>query len=173
MSRRAATVRRNPRRSTRSKTARPVEVFYHDANTVYNAPIDVVWEFMLNGGDIHGEAHSGTLRNFDGKDLSPNCFEATYEALRGGKWYKCSGRYTAYPPVCKIAELLKGPYAGSIILFQYWPEGKGTRVDVWAHLQSNSLSAKELRMHWVDLLANAYREDIAVFPKFLEQRRKG
>lgn len=172
MSRKAGSGRGNPPRPTRSKTARPVQVFFHDADTVYNAPIEVLWEFMVNGGEIHGKAHHATLRNFEAEELSPTCFEATYETLRGGKWRKSRSRHTDYPPVCKIAEHLEGDYAGSIILFQYWPAGKRTRVDVWARLRSDVLSARELRAQWRETLANAFEEDVAVLPEFLKQRGK-
>ena len=172
MSRKAATGRGSSPRSARSKTARPPEVFFHDADTVYDAPIEVLWEFILNGGEIHGGAHHATLRHFEGKDLSPTCFEATYEILRGGEWRKSKSRTTLYPPICKVSEQLEGDYAGSVLLWQYWPTGKRTRVEVWARLRSDVLSAKELRAHWRESLANAFEEDVAVLPKFLKQRGK-
>ncbi len=171
MSRKAANGKGNSTRAGRSRTEQPVEVFFHDADTVYDAPIEVLWEFM-HDGDIHGGAHHATLRNFVGKDLSPTCFEATYEVLRGGEWRKSRSRHTEYAPLCKIAEHLEGDYAGSIMLFQYWPAGKRTRVDVWARLRSDVLSARELRAHWRESFANAFEEDVAVLPKFLKQRGK-
>ncbi len=149
-----------------------MEVFFHDAGTVYDAPIEVLWEFILDGGEIHGGAHHATLRNFEGKDLSPTCFEASYEVLRGGEWRKSRSRTTLYPPVGKVAEQLEGDYAGSVLLWQYWPIGKRTRVDVWAHLRSDVLSARELRAQWRESLTNAYEEDVAVLPKFVKQRGK-
>ncbi len=169
MSRKARSERGNPPPSTRSKHAQHVEVFFHDANTVYDAPIEVLWEFM-HDGEIHAGAHHATLRNFEGKDLSPTCFEATYEVFRGGEWRTSRSRHTEYPPVCKVAEHLEGDYAGSIMLFQYWPVGKRTRVDVWARLRSDVLSAKELKSHWRESFANAFKEDVAVLPKFLKHR---
>ncbi len=172
MTPKAATGRGNPPRSGRSKSARPVEVFLHDANAVYDAPLDVLWEFMHDEA-IHGSAHGPTLRNFEGKELSPTCFEATYEVRRGRKWIWSKSRHTEYPPLCKVGEHLEGDYAGSVILIQYWPVGKRTRVDVWAHLRSEVLSAKELKAHWVESFSNAYKEDVAVLPKFLKQRGKG
>ncbi len=149
-----------------------MEVFFHDAKTVYDAPIDLLWEFM-NDGEIHGGAHHPTLRHFEGKDLSPTCFEAKFEAMRGGKWRKMRSRTTLYPPVCKVAEHLEGDYAGSIMLYHYWPVGKRTRVEIWARLRSNVLSARELRAHYRETWAHAYKEDIVVLPRFLRQRAKG
>lgn len=172
MPRKAANRRGRSPRSNRSKTARPVEVFFHDADTLYDAPIDVLWQFMVNGGELHKKAHHATLRNFEATELSPTCFEATYETLRGGKWRRSRSRHTEYPPVCKISEHLEGDYAGSILLFQYWPIGKRTRVEIWARLRSDVLSPGELRAEWRESLASAFKEDIAVLPEFLEQRRK-
>ena len=170
MSPKAGSRRGSPPRSTRSKIARPVEVYFHDADTVYDAPVEALWQFILDGGEVHGSAHHATLRNFEGKDLSPTCFEASYEVRRGGEWRKSRSRTTLYPPLCKVAEQLEGEYAGSVLLWQYWPVGKRTRVDVWARLRSDVLSAQELRAHWRESLANAYDEDVAVLPKFLKQR---
>ncbi len=171
MARKARRGTAHPPRATRSRTAGPVEVFFHDANTVYDAPIEVLWEFM-HDGEIHGNAHHATLRNFEGKDLSPTCFEATYEVLRGGEWHRSRSRHTEYPPLCKVAEHLEGDYAGSVMLFRYWPAGKRTRVDVWARLRSDVLSAKELTAHWRESFANAFEEDVAVLPQFLRKRGK-
>ena len=171
MARKAAVRRKRSARPTRSKPTRPVEVYFHDANTVYDAPIDVLWEFMRSGGEIHQGAHHPTLRNFRAKELSPTCFEASYETLRGGKWRKSRSRHTEYPPVCKVGEHLEGDYAGSILLFHYWPAGKRTYVEIWARLRSDVLSAAELRAHWRETFAHAFEEDVAVLPKFLEQRR--
>lgn len=149
----------------------PAEVFFHDASCVYDAPIEALWEFMRDD-EIHGAAHGPTLRNFVGKEISPTCFEATYEVLRDGQWRWSKSRHTEYPPVCKIGEHLEGDYAGTVFLIQYWPEGTRTRVDVWARLRSAVLSARELRAHWRESFANAYKEDVAVLPKFLKKRSK-
>jgi hypothetical protein len=121
---------------------------------------------------IHPAAHGDTLRNLRAKQLSPNCFEAEYEVLEGGKWRRCRSRHTDYRPVCKTIEHLEGDYAGSTILFQYWPVGVRTRTEVWACLRSATLSARELRTIWRDSLAGAYKEDIAVLPKFLKKRER-
>ncbi len=173
MSRNAGSGRGNPPRSTRGKTARPVEVFFHDADTVYDAPIDALWDFMLKDEEFHPKAHANVLRNFEGKDLSPTSFEATYEVWRGGKWRRSKTRITDYPPVCRVVEELDGDYAGTIFLVQYWPAGKRTRVDIWARLRSDVLSARELRTHWRESYANAFKEDLTVLPQFLKKRGEG
>ena len=159
-------------RTSRTKTGRPVEIFYHDASTMYDVPLDVLWEFMEDA-EVHGNAHHPTLRHFEAKEISPTCFEATYETLKRGKWRWSRSRHTVYPPICKIGEHLEGDYAGTVLLFHYWPVGKRTRVEIWARLRSTVLSARKLRAHWRETFASAYKEDVAVLPKFLKQRRKG
>ena len=149
-----------------------MEVFYHDANTVYDAPIDVLWDFMLKDEEFHPTAHAHALRNFDGKSLSPTCFEATFEVRRGGEWHRSRSRITDYPPLCRIVEELEGDYAGTIFLVQYWPAGKRTHVDIWARLRSDVLTAQQLRAHWRESLASAFKEDVSVLPKFLKKRGK-
>lgn len=158
--------RRTPRRSARRRS----EVFFHDTAAVYDAPLDALWEFMKDE-ETHGTAHGPTLRRFRAKELSPTSFEATYEILRGGRWRWSHSRHAEYPPLCKIGEHLEGDYAGSTFLIQYWPVGRRTRVEVWARLRSEVLTARELRAHWRESFANAFREDVAVLPKFLKTRR--
>lgn len=171
MPRKPTTRGRNASRSSKNRPPRPVEIYFHDASCVYDAPPDVLWEFMRDE-QTHGGAHHPTLRNFKATELSPTCFEASYEVRRRGKWYRSKSRHTEYPPLCKVGEHLEGDYAGSIMLFHYWPEGKRTRVEVWARLRSDTLKAGELRAHWRESFSNAFKEDVAVFPKFLERRRK-
>lgn len=150
-----------------------VEVFFEDAATFYDAPLEDLWEFMLHGGEIHGSAHAATLRNFKGVRRSATCFEATYEEWVGGRWSRCRSRHTSFRPICKIDEHLEGDYAGTVILFRYWPAGRRTRVDVSAVLRSEVLSAGELRAHWRDDLARNFEEDAAVLPRFLKQQGPG
>ncbi len=150
-----------------------MEVFFHDAGTVYDAPLDALWDFMKKDEEFHPRAHGKTLRNFQGKELSPNSFEATYEVLRGGKWRWARSRHSEYPPLCKIGEQLEGDYAGSVFVISYWPAGRRTRVDVRARLRSTVLTARELKAHWRESFANAYHEDIVALPKFLKKRGKG
>lgn len=157
----------------RSRATRTVEVFFHDASAVYDAPLEALWDFMQKDEEFHPQAHGKTLRNFKGKDLSPNSFEATYEVWRGGKWRRARSRHAEYRPVCKIGEHLEGDYAGTVILIQYWPVGRRTRVEVWARLRSDVLSARELRAHWRESFAQAYREDVAVLPGYLKKHGKG
>ncbi len=155
----------------RARVPKPVEIFYHDAKTWYDAPIDLLWKFMEDE-EFHAGAHHATLRNFHGKELSPTSFEAVYETRNRGKWGKYRSRHTRYPPLCKVDEHLEGDYAGTVTLYHYWPEGKRTRLEIWACLRSPTLSARELRAHWRESWAQAYREDNAVLPKFLKAHRK-
>lgn len=156
-------------RGASGRQNREVELFFHDPPDFYNLPIDQLWEFMRDD-QTHGEAHGATLRNFDGKELGPNRFEATYEVRRGGRWRWSRSRHTDYPPLCRIGEHLEGDYAGSIFTIHYWPVGRRTRVEVRARLRSNTLTAKALAAHWRESFANAYREDVAVLPAFLKAR---
>ncbi|HEV2317119.1 MAG TPA: hypothetical protein VGV89_06045 [Thermoplasmata archaeon] len=170
MPRSARAGRGKPARKKEGKISAPVEVYFHDSTALYDAPIDDLWEFMRDE-EIHGAAHGPTLRNFEGRELSPTSFEATYEILRGGKWYWSKSRHTEFPPLCKIGEHLEGAYAGTIFLIHFWPEGERTRVEVWARLRSDVLSAKDLRAHWRESFTNAYSEDIAVLPRFMKAKR--
>jgi hypothetical protein len=165
----------DPKQATpRRKTGRPAEGFFHDGSAVYDAPIDVLWEFILTQDeDLHWAAHTVVVRKFWRKDLSPNSFVGGGEFLREGKWRKDKIRSTLYPPICRVNEWLEGEYAGTIMLQQFWPEGKRTRMDTWMRLRSDVLSAKEMKTQWRHVFAKSYKEDMSVFPKFLQQRGKG
>ncbi|MCI4330356.1 MAG: hypothetical protein L3K19_00710 [Thermoplasmata archaeon] len=127
----------------------------------------------MDNGETHSGAHGPTLLNFEGKEISPTCFEATCEVLRAGKWRWSKSRHSAYPPLCKVSEHLEGDHARTTFLIQYWPVGKRTGVDVWARLRSDVLSAQKLRARWRESFLNAYDQDIVVLPRFLSQRKKG
>jgi len=45
-------------------------VYFEDRGSVYDAPIDVLWDYMLKDNDYHSKAHHNTLRNMKWKNPS-------------------------------------------------------------------------------------------------------
>jgi hypothetical protein len=136
-------------------------IYFQDRGTVLDAPIDVVWDFMLKDEEFHPKAHGNTLRNMKWKDLNEITGEGTCEVLRGGKWRKMKFRMTTIRPYVRISEEFGGRYAGQKMVFLYTPKGRNkTAIDVFVYTQKRV--AKETR----ETLANAHEEDLPMLREF-------
>ena len=145
-------------------------VHFEDKGTVYEAPIEVVWDFMLHDEEFHPRAHGGGLRNLRWKDVNEITGLASFETHGTGRWIKRSSRITTVPPVARILEELTGRYAGSKIVFLYTPKGERTGVDVFAELASDTLSPEELEDEWRRTLEKSFEEDVPWLRKLVEKR---
>jgi hypothetical protein len=136
-------------------------VYFEDRGTVYDAPIDILWDFMLKDDEFHPRAHHSSLRKMKWKDLNEITGEGTCEVVRGGKWDKMRFRITTIPPFVRIQEDLAGRYAGQKKVFLYSPKGKRTVVDVYV------LTPKEVAEETRRTLAHAYEEDVPALREFV------
>ncbi len=151
--------------------AGPCRVYFEDRGAVYDAPLDVVWDFWLKDETYHPRAHTSEVRNFRAKELSEVTTLLRYEALEAGRWKKRACRMTAISPAVRVQEDLTGPYAGSIKVFVYTPRGSRTAVDVLCWMRSTVLTPKQVKAEMRKVLANAYREDLPWFRKYVRSRR--
>ncbi|MGA2663657.1 MAG: SRPBCC family protein [Nitrososphaerales archaeon] len=154
-----------PARSTKAGESADF-AYFEDKGSVYDAPIDVVWDFM-NDGEFHPQAHAGSLRNMRWKEVNEITGEATCEVVRGGRWIKMKARITTVPPLVRISEEFEGAYAGSKMVFLYTPKGNKTGIDVY--VRAPKAVADELR----ETLAKAFREDVPMLRAFARKRRQG
>ena len=138
-------------------------VFFEDGGSTYDAPIDVLWDFM-NDNEFHPRAHRGSLRNMKWKEMNEITGEATCEVLRGGRWVKMKSRITTVPPLARISEESEGAYAGLMMVFLYTPIGDRTRVDVYVRAPKSV--AGELK----ETLAKAFQEDVPMLRAFARKR---
>jgi hypothetical protein len=149
-------------------------VSFADLGTMIDAPIDVVWDFMLHDEEFHPKAHVETARNFQGSDLNEYTFEGTCEVLRGGKWTKMRFRSISIPPIVRVVEDLEGPgagpFAGSKMVFVYTPRGNKTSVDVFVHAVHESVSERELEQEFRASLESAHEEDLPMLREFSKNR---
>ena len=159
--------------SAKKKLAKvgPSLVFFEDRGTVYDAPLEVVWDFMLKDETFHPQAHTTSLRNFEGKPLSDVTNLITCEVRKGGKWRRLVSRLTTIRPAVRIAEELEGPYAGSKMVFVYTPRGSRTIVDVLCYMRSLELTPEQIEVDTRRTLANAFREDAPWFRKYARSRK--
>jgi len=151
------------------KARSPKVTYVEDRGAVYDAPIEVVWDFMEKDETFHPKAHTALVRNFEEKALSEVTTLLRYERRTGRRWEKLVCRMTAVRPAVRIQEDLSGPYAGSKTVFLYTPDGERTVVDVFGYVQSSELTPAEIREDRTKTWANAYAEDLPYFRRFAEQ----
>ena len=141
-------------------------VYFEDKGTVLDAPIDVVWDFMLKDNVYHSKAHHNSLRKMKWKDINEITGEGTCEVVRGGRWTKMRFRMTTIPPFVRISEEFAGRYAGQKMAFLYSPKGRNrTAVNVFV------LAPKDVAEETRRDLAQAHEEDVPMLREFLRSRK--
>lgn len=141
-------------------------VYFEDKGTVLDAPIDVVWDFMLKDNVYHPKAHHNSLRKMKWKVINEITGEGTCEVVRGGTWTKMRFRMTTIPPFVRIIEEFAGRYAGQKMVFLYSPKGKNrTAVNVFV------LAPKDVAEQTRRDLAHAHEEDVPMLREFLRSRK--
>jgi len=149
----------------------PPLVYVEDRGGIYDAPLDMVWDFFLKDETYHPKAHRSTVRNFQERKLSDVSVFLSWEARAGRRWVKRACRMTTIPPAVRVQEELNGPEAGSIKVYLYSPSGSRTRVDVLAYMTPRKLTRKQIRSQTRRVFANAYREDLPWFRKYVRSRK--
>ena len=141
-------------------------IYFEDRGSVLDAPIDVVWDFIMTPNEYHSKAHRASLRKFKWKDLGEITGAGSCEVKRGGRWSKMKFRSTNIPPFVRISEEFGGRYAGQKMVFLYTPKGRNrTAVDVFVYTPIRV--AKETK----DTLAKAFEEDVPWLSEFARKRR--
>jgi hypothetical protein len=143
--------------------------YVEDRGAVYDAPLEVVWDFMEKDETFHPQAHTAEVRNFEGHALSEVTTLLSYERRNGVRWEKMVCRMTTLRPAVRIQEDLDGPYAGSTTVFLYTPRGERTVVDVFGYVRSSELTPAEIRRDRKRTWARACAEDLPYFRRFARQ----
>ena len=155
-------------KSNLSKKSRSKEtVYFEDRGTILDAPLDIVWDFILTDNEFHSKAHRVSLRNMKWKDVSEITGAGTCEVMRGGRWSKMKFRVTSIRPFVRIIEEFEGPYAGQKMVFLYTPKGKRTGIDVFV------IAPKAVARVTRDILAKAHEEDVPMLRAFARQQKRG
>lgn len=148
------------------KAKRTDLVYFEDRGTVYDAPVDALWDFMLNDNEFHPRAHHSTLRKMKWKEVNEITGEGTCEVVREGKWDKMRFRMTTVPPLVRIQEDFAGKHAGQKVVYLYTPRGKRTVVDVFGWSPRGAVDEFQRS------LATAYEEDLPGLREFMRARKK-
>lgn len=151
------------------RKAGPLGLTYvEDRGAVYDAPLEVVWDFM-NDETFHPKAHTADVRNFEEKPLSEISTLLSYERRQGNGWVKMVCRMTTIRPAVRVQEDLNGPYAGSKTVFLYTSQGERTVVDVFGYVPTSEMTPAEIRKDRKKTWAEAYSEDLPYFRRFAAQ----
>jgi hypothetical protein len=110
--------------------------------SVYDAPLDRVWEFV-GSGNSHSLAHRH--RRIRRDLLSPNQGEYSWEQELDGAPTRFMMRWVSYHPVGVAYDVVDGPFAGSRFFLYDTPQGVRTEVGVVGEFQSPTLPEGEIR----------------------------
>jgi hypothetical protein len=135
-------------------------VFIQDEGSLFDAPIEVVWEYFL-GGKGHGDAHAN-VRNGAIESNSKTSFVLSTERKKKGRWRKESVRVTPFPPLGAGFVMLRGAHARSKMFIVYSPAGNKTRIDVYGDFVSRTTPADRLEREVLDGLKTEFDDDAPV-----------
>ncbi len=139
-------------------------VHVRDEGATFDAPVDVVWEY-LNSGPTHAGAHK-LIRNRVAQPAGENAILATMERNWNGKWVKVVSRMTRLPPLGLVQEFIEGPLAGSKAVLVYSPKGTKTQVDVYGEFTSPTIPKQDVEKAALKWLAESYDEDAPAIKAF-------
>jgi hypothetical protein len=159
-------------RTPRSRSSTDL-TYVEDRGTVYDVPLEVLWDFMKKDEEFHPKAHSASLRNFEAEKVSEVTSVLRYEIRAGGRWRRMVSRLTEIRPAVRIDEELEGPFAGSKKVFLYSPRGRKTSVDVLCYMRSSEVPPSELERVTLKDLADNHAEDEPFLLRFARKYPTG
>jgi hypothetical protein len=143
-------------------------IYIHDEGSVYDAPIDVVWDYLMHAGEDHVKAHASSAHFFEVKELSKTSAIVTAERKINGRWSRFVTRSTDYPSLGIVNEELEGDFAGSKFMVIYTPDGNKTRVEAYGELKSDTIPQSEIEQVFLKLLESSFNEDVPALKAFAE-----
>ncbi len=147
-------------------------VYVKDEGSVFDAPIDFVWQYIFSG-KAHDSAHTTTRKPTFGKYSDITILYGSERLLRG-KWAPDQLRISMFPPVSVVTEWLEGQLAGSKLVYVYSPQGEKTRIDVYGEFTSKTLPATEVEAAAREFLDGEFAADApAVREQFLKAKKRG
>jgi hypothetical protein len=116
-------------------------VFLRDEGSVYDAPLDEVWEFV-GSGDHHSTAHGHS--HSERTPVSPTVGEYAWDQPWEGRPTRFKMRWTSFPPLGVAYQVLEGPFTGSHFFLYYEPLGSRTGVAVVGEFVSPTIPADRI-----------------------------
>ncbi len=145
-------------------------VYVLDAGDEFDAPREVVWEFV--GSPPH---HSGAHqhRATDRRRISERVGEYSWEQDFDGAPARFTMRWTVFPPVGIAYEVLEGPFTGSVFFLYYEPRGDRTAVTVAGEFVSPTLPAAEIAAAVDRFFSIEFRQDHEGIRRFRQEKAGG
>ena len=143
-------------------------VFVQDEGSLFDAPIGIVWEYLLEGA-AHDGVHKST-RNGKFEPLTHSSFVYSAERYLNGAWVPESIRISVFQPVAIASVFLEGPFEGSKMVYVYKPKGTKTQIDVYGDFRSPSIPPDQLEGMARAMLDTEYREDDPAIRRFASSK---
>lgn len=145
------------------------QVFIEDRGSLFDAPLDIVWQYLFSGEE-HDRVHKST-RNPSFKPLSKTSFIYSSERNMGGDWIRESLRLSVFPPLGIATEMLEGPFAGSKMFYLYSPRGNKTQIDVFGEFSSKTIGPQDLEQTVRKFLETEFSEDSPAIRVFANNKK--
>lgn len=144
-------------------------VYLRDDGGVFDAPIDLVWEFV-GSGDGHSRAHRhrATTRRRDAEGHGTYSWEQEFL----GRPELFTMRWHALPPLGIAYEVLAGPFEGSRFFLYYTPMGERTGVTLVGDWVSPTLPESEVPAAVDRFFALEFEQDGTAVRDLARQRAK-
>ena len=144
-------------------------VHLRDVGGVFEAPLAEVWSFFESGGAHMRAHHHRRVRRTVTDDL-----HGVYSWVQGyrGRPRRFTMRWTSYPPLGLVYDVLAGPFQGSRFFLFYEPRGKRTGVAVVGEFRSPTILEGHLAAAVRDFFALEFEQDAEAI-RALRPRGKG
>ena len=144
-------------------------VFVRDEGSVFEAPIDVVWEFV-GSGDAHSIAHRHSAWR---REVGPeNSGTYSWEQAFDGQPTRFTMHWVSFHPVGVAYEVREGPFAGSRFFLYYIPRGNRTEVGVVGEFVSPTLPEAEIEAAVRRFFDFEFEQDHAAIRAVLSSARR-
>ena len=142
-------------------------VFIKDEDSIYDAPLELVWQFF-GSGPTHSDAHhhrNARRRKVNG-DVGIYSWEQDFE----GKPTRFSMKWHAYYPMGFGYQVLEGPFKGSNFFLFYERIGKSkTKVNVIGEFTSKTIPERKLKYSVLRFFEKEFEEDVDGIRVFQEE----
>lgn len=134
-------------------------VYLLDEGSVFNAPIERVWQYLRS------EEHNHPSMSSVSREVTGNTAIIAAERTIGGKRVRMKIKNTLYPPFGMVQEHLEGPTAGSKAFLYYIPKGDKTGVTVVGDFRLEGADEQSTKEAVLAQLQVAFDEDNANLTK--------
>jgi hypothetical protein len=134
----------------------PPMVFVLDEGSVFDAPLDVVWDFV-GLGDEHSHAHHH--RAWRRQRGEGNSGTYSWEQEFAGQPTRFTMHWVSYHPLGVAYGVLEGPFAGSHFFLYYTPHGKTTGVTVVGEFASPTIPEARLESEVLRFFSIEFEQD--------------